>query len=59
MAEIQQMLGGLSRQRADAIAKRPGFPAPLDILASGRIWARAAVAEWIAENRPTQQGDGE
>lgn len=59
MAEIQQMLGGVSRQRASEIAGRPTFPAPLDTLATGRIWSRAAVAAWIAEHRPTQRDDSE
>lgn len=59
MAEVQQMLGGVSRQRASAIVERPTFPPPLDILATGRIWERAAVAAWIADHRPTQQDDGE
>ncbi|MFF3868917.1 hypothetical protein [Micromonospora sp. NPDC001898] len=57
MSEIQQMLGGVSRQRASEIVARSGFPAPLDTLATGRIWARDAVVAWIAENRPTQRTD--
>ncbi len=57
MAEVQQLLGGVSRQRASAIVIRPGFPAPLDTLATGRIWDRAAVEAWIREHRPTQRED--
>ncbi|MFV2011424.1 MULTISPECIES: hypothetical protein [unclassified Micromonospora] len=57
MSEIQQMLGGVSRQRASEIVNRPSFPAPLDVLATGRIWSRDAVAEWIHKNRPTQRED--
>lgn len=57
MSEIQQLLGGVSRQRASEIVARPGSPAPLDTLATGRIWERAAVVAWIAENRPTQRTD--
>ncbi|WP_204032813.1 hypothetical protein [Micromonospora qiuiae] len=57
MAEIQQLLGGVSRQRASEIVARPTFPAPLDTLATGRIWARDDVLAWIAEHRPTQRGD--
>jgi hypothetical protein len=57
MAEVQQLLGGVSRQRASAIVLRPGFPAPLDTLATGRIWDRAAVEAWIAANRPSQRDD--
>lgn len=59
MAEIQQLLGGVSRQRASAIVDRPGFPAPLDVLAAGRVWDRAAVVKWIEKNRPTQRDDAE
>lgn len=55
MSEIQQMLGGVSRQRASEIVNRPSFPAPLDVLATGRIWDRADVEAWIRENRPTQR----
>ncbi|MDG4764090.1 hypothetical protein O7632_08220 [Solwaraspora sp. WMMD406] len=57
MSEIQQMLGGVSRQRASEIVNRPSFPAPLDVLATGRIWSREAVAEWIRIHRPTQRED--
>lgn len=57
ISEIQQMLGGVSRQRASEIVNRPSFPAPLDTLAMGRIWSRAAVAEWIRIHRPTQLDD--
>jgi predicted DNA-binding transcriptional regulator AlpA len=57
MAEIQKMLGGVSRQRASEIVKRPTFPAPLDSLTTGRIWSREAVAEWINQHRPSQLDD--
>ena len=59
MAEVQQLLGGVSRQRAAQIVARPGFPAPLDTLATGRIWDRDAVVAWIAEHRPTQRDDAD
>jgi hypothetical protein len=57
MTEIQQMLGGVSRQRASQIVARPTFPAPLDVIAAGRIWDRQAVLDWIAEHRPTQRDE--
>lgn len=57
MAEVQQLLGGVSRQRASEIVQRPGFPKPLDVLATGRIWARDDVVAWIAEHRPSQRAD--
>jgi predicted DNA-binding transcriptional regulator AlpA len=57
MSEIQQMLGGVSRQRASEIVNRASFPKPVDVLATGRIWERAAVERWIREHRPTQRDD--
>lgn len=57
MAEIQQMLGRVSRQRASEIVARLGLPAPLGTLASGRIWSRHAVEAWFRQKRPTQRGD--
>ncbi|MDG4828858.1 hypothetical protein O7627_06005 [Solwaraspora sp. WMMD1047] len=57
MAEIQQMLGGVSRQRASEIVNRASFPAPLDTLATGRIWSREQVADWIKKHRSTQRED--
>lgn len=57
MSEVQQLLGGVSRQRASEIVNRKTFPAPIDTLATGRIWDRAAVEAWIQEHRPTQRGD--
>lgn len=57
MAEVQQLLGGVSRQRASEIVARPSFPRPLDTLATGRIWSRDDVIAWITEHRPTQRAD--
>jgi len=57
LAEIQDLLGGVSRQRAAEIMARESFPAPLATLKAGRIWDRGAVESWIAEHRPTQRGD--
>jgi prophage regulatory protein len=53
------MLGGVSRTRATEITNRPSFPAPVALVASGRmrIWDRDEVAEWIRTHRPTQQED--
>ncbi|GGM41674.1 hypothetical protein GCM10011608_27970 [Micromonospora sonchi] len=57
LAEIAELLGGVSRQRASEIIRRPTFPEPIDILATGRIWDRADVIAWIREHRPHQQAD--
>jgi ATP-dependent Clp protease ATP-binding subunit ClpC len=58
VAEIAELLG-VSRQRVDQIASSyPDFPAPEAELAAGRIWARAAVREWMAvhpERRPGRE----
>lgn len=53
------MLGGVSTTRATQIVSRPGFPAPVAVVASGRVrvWDRADVEAWIAEHRPTQRDD--
>lgn len=47
LAEAAQILG-VSRQRASAIAKRPGFPAPVGVPASGPIWRGADVRRFAA-----------
>lgn len=43
--EIAKLLG-ISRQRADQLVRIKGFPDPVAVLASGRIWARSAVVRW-------------
>ncbi|MDV9188195.1 hypothetical protein R6L23_08195 [Streptomyces sp. SR27] len=45
VTEIGEMLG-VSRQRANALAKRPDFPPPLTQTRAGRVWERAAVEAW-------------
>ncbi|MDG4832308.1 hypothetical protein O7627_23790 [Solwaraspora sp. WMMD1047] len=59
LAEIQEMLGGVSRTRATEVTNYKTFPAPLAVVASGRVrvWKRAEVAAWIREHRPHQRGD--
>lgn len=52
------MFGDLSRQRVSQIAAEPGFPAPVAILATGRVWERHAVAAWARENGRAGPGHG-
>ena len=48
VTEIAEMLG-VSKQRADQLAKRTDFPEPEASLAAGRIWSRADIERWAAE----------
>ncbi|MFI2713921.1 helix-turn-helix transcriptional regulator [Micromonospora sp. NPDC018662] len=59
LADVAEMLGGVSRTRATEIVRRPGFPDPLDVVGNGRmrIWARVDVEAWIKANRPHQHSD--
>lgn len=44
-AEIADMLG-VSRQRADAITRKPSFPRPLGVISAGRVWLEEDVVAW-------------
>ncbi|MEU7956313.1 helix-turn-helix transcriptional regulator [Micromonospora sp. WMMD734] len=59
LADVAEMLGGVSRTRATELVRRPGFPEPVDVVGNGRmrIWDREAVEAWIRENRPHQQAE--
>lgn len=57
LAEVAELLGGVSRQRAAEIVARKTFPEPLDTLAAGRVWDEAEVVAWIRQYRPHQQPD--
>lgn len=50
--EIHQLLGGISRQRAYQITRKRDFPAPVAILACGKVWDGHQVERWIRVNRP-------
>lgn len=43
--ELADLLG-VSRQRADQLARQVGFPRPVAELKAGRIWRQADVARW-------------
>ena len=47
-AEIAELLG-VSRQRVHQLAARKGFPKPVAVLAAGRIWRRADILAWQAQ----------
>lgn len=40
------MLGGLSRQRVYQLSTSEGFPAPLAVLSTGKVWNHADVKSW-------------
>jgi predicted DNA-binding transcriptional regulator AlpA len=44
---IARMLG-VSRQRVNALAKRPEFPPP-KVAEGGRLWDRGEIEKWNAE----------
>lgn len=50
VAEIAAMLG-VSKQRASQLAASDGFPKPLDRIAVGPVWRRAAIESWKERNR--------
>ncbi|WP_431936363.1 hypothetical protein [Micromonospora sp. RP3T] len=57
IAEIRDMLGGVSRARASVIASRRDFPAPYQVLKMGQIWRKTDVEKWVKEHRPDQSSD--
>jgi hypothetical protein len=54
-AEVAEFLD-VSRQRATILVNRPDFPAPVQTLASGRIWLAEAVREWARRRRERYPG---
>jgi prophage regulatory protein len=52
IAEIRDMLGGVSRARASVIASRRDFPPPYQVLRMGQIWRRTDVEKYIRAHRP-------
>lgn len=45
LQELADLLG-VSRQRADQLARYQGFPKPVAELKGGRIWKRGDVERW-------------
>jgi predicted DNA-binding transcriptional regulator AlpA len=52
-AEIGQMLGGISRQRVYQLTAKDDFPAPLEILSTGKVWAYEDVKAYALRNGRT------
>ncbi|MGS2614475.1 helix-turn-helix transcriptional regulator [Micromonospora sp. LZ34] len=52
VAEIREMLGNVSRQRASVIANQRNFPEPIAVLAMGKVWRKSDVEKWIRQHRP-------
>ncbi|MFC4089389.1 hypothetical protein [Micromonospora sp. GCM10011541] len=52
IAEIREMLGGVSRQRAHVVASAKGFPDPVQELTMGKVWLKRDVEKWIRQRRP-------
>jgi predicted DNA-binding transcriptional regulator AlpA len=48
--ELAELLG-VSRQRADQLARYQGFPKPVAELKGGRIWKRGDVEKWERARR--------
>jgi hypothetical protein len=48
VSEIADILG-VTRQRASALAKTAGFPAPVATLASGPVWTRPSLNQFVDE----------
>lgn len=44
--EVAAMLG-VSRQRADQLARERDFPKPVADLKAGRVWRQADVEKWM------------
>lgn len=51
-AEVALLLG-VSRQRVHQLVSAPGFPPPLERLASGAIWRTADIAAWAEQQGRT------
>jgi prophage regulatory protein len=50
--ELAELLG-VSRQRADQLAREVGFPKPAAELKAGRIWKRSEVKRWHQNRQST------
>jgi prophage regulatory protein len=48
--EVAELLG-ISRQRVHQLAERADFPAPVAVLAAGKIWLGEDVRRWAATHR--------
>lgn len=49
--EIRLRLGIRCRQRLYKLARRRDFPAPVAVLAQGKVWLLSEVEDWIGRHR--------
>ena len=56
--EIAEYLG-VSRQRFQQIARRPGFPQPYQELRGMKVYVAAEIRAWAKDNRPPRPGPDE
>lgn len=56
-AEIMQMFGGISRQRAHQLTSRPDFPKPVVKLKAGSVWLTEDVVAWAKSKDREIHGD--
>jgi predicted DNA-binding transcriptional regulator AlpA len=55
LAEVAEMLG-VTKRTATKYTRRPDFPPPLDRIAAGPVWSRAAVEKWAHAHLPLSTG---
>lgn len=55
LAEVAEILGVSKRTAARAV-DRDGFPAPVDVLSTGRVWQRRDIERWAKKNPPRGRG---
>jgi hypothetical protein len=55
LAEISAMFE-VTKRTAQRYVERPDFPAPIERLATGRIWRRSTVEAWGRDHLPLPQG---
>jgi prophage regulatory protein len=54
-SEVMEVLG-VSRTSAARYTNRADFPAPVEVLARGRVWRRRDVDRWAKKNLPLPPG---
>jgi predicted DNA-binding transcriptional regulator AlpA len=61
-AEVAAMLG-VSAARVRQLSRRADWPEPLEVLATGKVWLRRDVEQWMVEHperrpgRPSRRAD--
>ena len=52
--EIGEMLG-VTRSRANQLARERGFPRPYGVLHMGKVWRRVDIETWIRKRKPSSE----